>query len=248
MKSGGFGAHWEHTRIFNGQNGSFESGQGTGWMVFRWPYAVKNSADNSIAVVRGTQGSLWFNPGPMRYEARYGALSDLKHFVFTDIYTLTLPCGTKLDFNGFTQTTYPPGSFAKETSPGGLETTVDSYTTDGQIAGVSRSSAKGTDTLTENFAFTYNTDLRLTNVLLRRRVNTGSWDDVRQVNYEYYGSSDSHGLEGDLKTVTVQAPGSSGWDDIDITLYRYWISNTSPGYEHGLKYVLNPAGYDPAEL
>jgi GT2 family glycosyltransferase len=62
IESDGFGVSWEHSRVYcNLLSENADVGQGYNWLVPRWAYLVQQS-DDSIVVVRGTQGSLWFDP------------------------------------------------------------------------------------------------------------------------------------------------------------------------------------------
>ncbi|WP_437192492.1 hypothetical protein [Planctomicrobium sp. SH527] len=53
---------------------SAEMGQGTNWVVSNWPFLVEK-ADGSIALVRGTTASLWFDLSSGSYVGRYGSLT-----------------------------------------------------------------------------------------------------------------------------------------------------------------------------
>jgi hypothetical protein len=85
---------------------------------------------------------------------------------------------------------------------------------------------------------------RLEFVNLRRKVGAGSWTEIRRVKYAYYGSGESNGLLGDLKTATVQVLVSSVWTDQETSHYRYYVDAAGGiGFAHGLKYVLGPEAY-----
>src|SRR6266545_2016528 len=80
----------------------------------------------------------------------------------------------------------------------------------------------------------------LSNVTLRRKVNSGSWATVRQVDYAYYGTAESHGNPGDLKTAIVK---DASGNALDTSYYRYYQAGDANGYAGGLKYVFSPDSY-----
>src|SRR6266545_3022101 len=73
----------------------------------------------------------------------------------------------------------------------------------------------------------------LSNVTLRRKVNSGSWATVRQVDYAYYGTGETHGNPGDLKTAIVK---DASGNALDTSYYRYYQAGDANGYAGGVKY------------
>ena len=93
---------------------------------------------------------------------------------------------------------------------------VSSYATDGKPVEIQRSVTEGSTTTTESFLLTYvtsgvNTD-RISSVVLRRQVNSGSWSTVREADYAYYDGTGSNGTAGDVKTVTIKDGSGSTLD------------------------------------
>ncbi len=77
---------------------------------------------------------------------------------------------------------------------------------------------------------------------------------VARVDYAYYGVSESHGEDGDLKLVTIFTPlteDTSGYDPdkwlIRKKLYRYYKnpydSDDNPGHDHQIKMIVDFEGY-----
>ena len=234
-----FCSPWKHTRVYSNQlSTDADVGQGYNWLVFTWPYLVQLDG-GAIALVRGTLGSLWFDLVDGVFVGRFCAKTTLVLNSTTHQYTVTLPGGVQLVFNDFVQTTYPQGLFYQQIQPGGVTTTATTYTS-GQIGEVQRSGTYAGTTLTESFVYTY-TSGQLSSLLLRRQHTTGgSWENIRQALYDYYGSGSSFGSAGDLQRVRIQAYVSGSWSDIDTTAYRYYVTVESNGFVHGLKYVINP--------
>ena len=71
---------------------------------------------------------------------------------------------------------------------------------------------------------------------------------IGQVQYTYFGASESYGSEDDLETVTISRKGTSDGDGTlsieEKYYYRYYKgayhSETNPGTNHQVLYVLNP--------
>lgn len=104
-------------------------------------------------------------------------------------------------------------------------------------------SAGGVTTI-ESYLYSF-TGPDLSSVLLRRSSDGGgSWSNVRQATYSYYGSGDDNGSPGDLKTAIVQTWSGSAWHTIETYYYRYWTSGARGiGMPHCVKYVVNPRAY-----
>jgi hypothetical protein len=104
------------------------------------------------------------------------------------------------------------------TDPNGNTISVTSYTS-GQVGEVQRSTTVGGTTYTESYLYSYLSSPdpnagKVSSVVERRKFGSGSWTTVRQVQYAYYGSSESHGNKGDLKTATIQDGSGKGDESI----------------------------------
>src|SRR5262249_460606 len=116
------------------------------------------------------------------------------------------------------------GQLKSFTDAGGNTISVTSWTTDGKPAEVQRSGTQGGSTITESLVYSYvasgeNQGL-LSNVTLRRKVDSGSWGTVRQVDYAYYGSTDAYGTAGDLKTAIIKDGAGTA---LETKYYRYYV-------------------------
>ncbi|MBL8812383.1 MAG: glycosyltransferase, partial [Planctomycetaceae bacterium] len=243
LTSSGFGVSWGHERVYcNLLSHAADLGQGYNWLVFQWSYLVDHQ-DGAITVVRGTQGSWWFDPSGGGYTGRYGAKATLVHDTERHRFVLTQLTGTVLEFHDFDQMDNPEGSFARQIQPGGEVTEVSSYTDNDLIAEIRRSGTVGGATITEAFVYTYSEAGRVLTATLRRQLVGGGWEEVLRAVYDYYGPASSFGSEGDLERVRRQVPTSSGWADLETDYYRYWLDGDDHGFKHGLKFVVKPAAY-----
>ncbi len=248
VAAGGFGTPWEQRRVYSNQlldNGSLIStdmGNGYNWLVQDWPYLVQGNS-GSITFVHGTRYSLQFEYDSGVYTGRFGAKSTLTHDASSHRFIVTQPSGEKWRFHDFTQTTFPQGQFISHQTPGEQTISATAYTANGHIEALQREVTIDSVTTTEQFAYTYSSAGRVESATLRRKVDSGDWEDIRRAVYTYYGSSDLNGSEGDLKTVTRQQWNGSAWDSIGVSYYRYWLSGQAKGFAHGLKYILDEASY-----
>jgi RHS repeat-associated protein len=107
------------------------------------------------------------------------------------------------------------------------------------------------DSSDRKFSYTYATvggKTRLTEVTAQIKTG-GTWASspsgvttVGEVDYTYYDGTNytANGLAGDLKTVTVSMPLSSGDDLVRTTYYRYAVAS---GQEHLIRLIIGPEGY-----
>ena len=79
-----------------------------------------------------------------------------------------------------------------------------------------------------------------------KEKNGASYDDVRQMSFDYYDTNGTNGSIGDLRAVTIQEY-DSGWQGDDTYYFRYYVgaynAETNPGTSHMLKYALYPESY-----
>ena len=150
------------------------------------------------------------------------------------------------EFHDFT--TDKKGTFHKSTDIYGFTNEVVSYLFN-KPSEMQRVVTVGGTTTTYSLLYDYfdaqhTNAFKLRYVTLRKKVDTGSWVNIRRVGYVYYGAGESHGTLNDLKTATQAIPdGSGGWDDVATMYYRYYKDGDANGGEHLLKYVVNPESY-----
>lgn len=244
LASEGFGGTWQQTRTYCNQlSTNADLGLGFNWLGAYWPNLVSGSG-GSITLVRGVNGSLWFDPSGSSYVGRYGTLVTLTHDIVNNVFVATYIDGVQQQFWDFTQTAHPAGAFKQEIAAGGAVTQVISYTSSGRIAEIQRSGTVSGVTVTESYLYSFDINNRLTNVLLRRQSGGGAWQSVRQVVYDYHPGTDSFGSVGDLRTARVQVLTSGSWTDSAVSYYRYYVSGEANGFVHGLKYVVQPSTYN----
>ncbi|MGH7227542.1 MAG: RHS repeat-associated core domain-containing protein, partial [Gemmataceae bacterium] len=239
----GFGLDFGHTRIFSNRlNGDFDFGNGYNWLVRDLPQLIEED-DNTVLMLQGTRGAMWFDLIGGKYVGRYGTKFTLVHNDANGTFTLATPNGQTLVFNDFNVAN--AGLFQSQTTAGGQVLQVTSYApgTALGIGEVQRSYATGGVSIIESFLYNHAGD-DLGSVLLRRKIGSGGWQNVRQVLYAYYGDNDPNGSFGDLKTATVQTFNAGAWQTIENNYYRYWTIDGGGGLWHGLKYVVGGAAYD----
>ncbi len=238
---GGYGHAWGHTRIYANQlSHAVDLGHGAYWLIKEHPYLIQKS-DGEIVYVRGVNEVIWFTESGGNYTPRYDIKASLTHDGGNDEFELVMPDGEVFLFHDFDQTSNPQGAFKSHTTVGGQTTSVQSFT-DGRIEEVQRSVTVDSDTTIESFYYEYDGNGQLQYVTLRRKVNAGSWSNIRRVEYSYYGSSEDYGNEGDLKTVKRQLD-NSGWVTLDTSYYRYYKDGDSNGFAHGMKFIIGPEAY-----
>ncbi len=229
---------------------TFDGPNGFNWICTRMPVMAKDMLPGQSSWVEVKMSPLqgvWFNGTAPQFPTP-GATTSLAidstnhQYIYTEInggrqYTYR--------FWDFTQTSNPQGLLASYTDPNGVVTTVTSYTNN-YVGELQRTYTSGGTSIIYSLLFTYIADssspnqYRLQNVMLRTSPNGSTWTNLRQASYTYYGSSDTHGSQNDLKlAVTADGAGNT----IDTHYYRYYISSSSTGFVHGLKYVVNPQSY-----
>lgn len=254
IASGGYGLPWSHSRTFNNINSAgIDEGQGVNWDIPNLPF-ISNTRDEIYAILGDPLTMLWFErtpgeepPAGDTYDPLYGNRSTLVHNDSTKKYTLYKSDGTTMVFNDLTVSPRP-GALLSHTTPGGSTTAIE-YDTSGNVDYVYRSYTSGTDTIREEFFYDYDVSgTHITRVTLRRKVNSGSWNNILKVEYTYYGTGSDFGLPNDLESATHHEWNGSSWDSLGVYYYRYWTNDYQqspliPGMKHGLKYVVEPAAY-----
>lgn len=234
---------WQQRRVYSNRlSSNADVGNGYNWLVQDWPYLVQGSG-GLITFMRGTRYSLQFEYDSGNYTGRFGAKSTLVHDTANHLFVLTQPNGQQWKFHDFNQFAYPQGQFASHLTPGDQAIDATSYTGTGRIETLERSLTVDSMTTTEAFAYTYTTGGRIETATLRRKVDSGNWEDIRQVEYAYYESGDPNGSQGDLKSATRYEWNGTSWDSLGVSYYRYWLSGQANGFQHGLKYILEEASY-----
>ncbi|UYV12376.1 MAG: hypothetical protein NCW75_13890 [Phycisphaera sp.] len=186
-----------------------------------------------------------------------------------DTYTLTQPDGTQMVFFGFDgDSGVAAGQLWKKIGPDGDTAFVGDATT-GSTAievGFDTVGVSPANKLTVAYDSIGNGGRRYTYTYLGGQLtkveaeicSSGDWSSpgtvtkVGQVDYVYYGSSESYGSDGDLKSVTVTMPSNeSGEDLITKKYYRYWVDpfsdSTNPGHASALQYIVEAEGYRAAD-
>jgi len=207
-----------------------------------------------VAVVGTTP--VWFDKVGSDYTARYGADTQfkLRHDVANEKFEVTSQGGssvTRWKFHDFAQAGSPKGAMVERMDPSGLKTTVEAYQNGtNKIKEMKREVVADGKTTVHRLDYEYNANDHITSALIRKQVDAGEWTHLRRSEYEYYGSSESGGNEGDLKRMTMQEPGTSGgssssssssspddWSCVGQTYCRYYKDGQAKGFEHGLKYT-----------
>jgi RHS repeat-associated protein len=231
----------------NGANG-MGGFNGSGIFNTNQPYLDQINGGNTIAVVTGGTDTTYFDLINGTYTPRFFSQDQLNHVSSTNQFVYTDTLGDSITFNDFSPSlpVNQRGSFNSFVDPAGNVTQVTARTADGKIAEVQRSTTVNGTTTTESFLYSFvgsgvNAGL-VANLTLRRQVNGGSWETVRQANYTYYDGTQQYGNAGDLETVSIQ---DANGNILDTTYYRYYTAADAgtTGYMNGLKYYFSPQSY-----
>jgi hypothetical protein len=252
VRSTGFGFPWGQTRSWtNGAGYAVNSDNGSGWVDTQTPQLLQadGSTNNTLIVINNGTSADYFDLVDGAYQPRFDDPSQLTYNSSTDTYTLLDSEGDQITFTGFSSSRLPAqqGEFASYTDANGETMAVTSYTSDGHIAEMQRSTVSGSDTITESYQYSYlsssdpNAGL-LDNVTLRRQIDGGAWTTVEQAQYTYYDGTQTYGGSlGELMTATTL---DGGDNVLSASYYRYYTSaDDSTGYNGGLEYVFNGASY-----
>ncbi len=250
LLSNGFGMPWGHTRGWTNQPGYVSDvPNGNGWVVDQMP-SVREVDSDTVAVVTGANEASLFDLVSGSYVARHFDQQKLVHDGTAKTFTLTDKMGRKWLYHNFDSSfaAAKKGSFSEYSDPHGNVTQVTSRNGDGRITEVQRSDGSG---LIESFAYGYydagENAGKLQQITWRRQGSGGPWQGIRTSHYAYYGSSDSGGNLGDLKTATIKDANSNV---IDNWYYRYWkapANGSEDGYEGAVKYIVSPKSYERAD-
>ncbi len=226
LLSNGFGTPWGHTRQWGGtstvdRGSAGDMPNGNGWVVSQAPHLrMVDGSTDTLLVVTGADSIAYFDKDsgtgdyiPRNYNKQ--TLVEDAGGGGAGTFTVTDTMGGKWVFNDFdaSLSAAEKGSFLEYRDPYGNLTQVISRDGSGRIAEVRRTdAASGT---TESWVYTYvaggANDGLLESVKWRRQATSmGPWQMVRTAHYAYYVNADTHGDDGDLKTVTVKdAAGST---------------------------------------
>jgi RHS repeat-associated protein len=248
LSSAGFGTPFGQSLDWS-NIGGFGAGaaNGSGWGVSQLPFLLAPSGGSTVIAVSGDTAR-YFDLSGSAYVERFAYLDQLSYNSGTGQYTQTDPTGAKLAFYDFSgsRPIEQRGKLVSYTDSDGNTTSVTSFTTAGLPAEIQRSNTTGSTTVTESYLYTYlgSSDVNaglLSNVTLRRKVNSGGWTTVRQVAYSYYGTGDSNGTPGDLEFAVVKDTAGTA---LATSYYRYYLDGATGGFAHGLKYAFSPDSYN----
>lgn len=212
--------------------------------MLNWPVAQQQGSPNNIAIVRGTQATLWFDWIGTQFIGRYGTKCTLTHDSAGQVYVLTFPDGSVNEFQDFTVASTLQGAFIRQLSPTGNVTEVAAYTASGSIAQINQLGSQDGQPVINAFLYAYSDEHRVTSVTLRRQRGLFGWEDILRAVYEYYEAGDDFGNDGDLKRMQKQFPIANGWATGENKYYRYYQEGDLNGFAHGLRYVVEPATYE----
>ena len=265
LQSTGFGLSWGHTRSFANRLGlNHNAGNGINWIVNQLPYLQEATFEGSAYVVLmgNPSGGRWFLEQPSDvYVAMFGNKELLTLDRVANVYRRQNPDGSITEFHALT------GEFLRQQTPGKHTLELVARTSDKTRPAIIEQTATANGVTTvEQFLYEYGApaNILLSRVTLRRRQYTGSssssgddWTNVARATYTYYGSADTYGAAGDLRTATTFVWQDADWVATGTSYYRYWTATSSSSSSssssggggsseapHLLKYVLNPAAFD----
>ncbi len=245
LHSDGFGFPWGQTRVWSNAAGyPWKNDNGNGWVDTYTPYLLSGGPSSVIFIANGNT-AYYYDNGMHGLQPRFNDGSHLTYNSSNDTYTLIDTQGDQIVFAGFSTSrpTAQQGQLISYTDPYGHTIAVTSYTSNGQIAEMQRSTTSNGNTTIESWLFSYQPTGdagTLASLTQRTQVNGGAWTTVRQVQYSYYGVGAQHGNPGDLMTATV-LDGSG--NVLDTSYYRYYTPGQANGYAEGLEFVFNPDSY-----
>jgi len=246
---------WGHTRSYLSRLSNSETnGNGFNWQVAEWPYLVFDFEGN-VAVMGQLNGALWFDKMGGTFAPRFGVKSTLELDSTAGVYRLFDLQGNVTEFDDFT------GMFRKFTAAGGSTLEVKAMASNGyNFTEVERSYIDGGSTVTEQFLYEYGTeqaDCLLSQITLRRKIDSGSWQNVLGAKYTYYDYTSTNGGQEDLETATTMEWRDGQWVETGTTYYRYYkqlssgsssssSSSSSAGPQldvYLIKYIVEPDSF-----
>ncbi len=246
LTSSGFGAPWGQRRVWT--NDPMQAGYagnqwgGNGWVLLDLPSVVK-SGDSVFQVQVGTD-FLTFDKaaGSETYTPRFFTLDTLTHDTTLRQFVLTRTDGTRVEFFDFNEN-WPEaarGQFSRQVEPDGFVTGVNGRTNGLPNEVIRSATVAGQGTVEERYEYAW-TGNRIASVTLSRKVNGGSSQVVRSVEYAYYADGEANGNAGDLKTAVVQDANGA---IVDRSYYRYYTADGAGQYKGGLKMSFGPAAFE----
>ncbi|MFL5330324.1 MAG: RHS repeat-associated core domain-containing protein [Gemmataceae bacterium] len=240
----GYGMPWGPARSWS-NGGGYDAGgdNGNGWVESQLPSLVQVAGTNILSlVIDGTNARTFdLTPTANTYRERFFGQDSLVYDTGTSQYVLTTPDGVQYRFVNFTASaTASRGQFDSRTDPDGNATLVYSRNTAGNVTEIRRGSGA------ESWYYEYYTSGDNSGKLQRvtlRRGSSGSYTDLRKVEYAYYGTSEDNGNLGDLKTAIIK---DGSGNTISTQFYRYYKPGEASGYPSALKMALIMASYDRA--
>ncbi len=247
LKMNGFGRSTGAALSWSNQLGNSSSGNNGNNLVSPARPFLKTDSAGTVAVLESGKTTYLFNSSSGTYSPRYYLQNSLAYSSGTGLYTLTDTVGNKTEFYDYS-TSLPAAKRGQvkrtvDTSGNTTDYTYDPST--GQVTEYQRATTVGSTTTTESYLYSYLTSGtnsgKVDTVTLRHKINSGSWDTVRTIQYTYYDTGSSNGNAGDLKL--IETKDGSG-NVIDSQYMRYYTSASSTGYVGGLKYLFNGPSYD----
>ena len=193
----------------------------------------------------------------------------LSYEATTGLYTLTMTDGTTYEyFDGtgtFNQNDSDPtndsevrleGCLYRKVSPDGTTIEVTDWdSNNNRVATVlDKTSPDGQAYQKREFTYTLADDgVYRVHTITLLEYNGTSWDNVRKITYDYYGTGSDNGLAGDLKSISTQQWDATlaipAWADGDTSYFRYYTENDAENgaFKHGLKRMLLAEAYEKAE-
>ena len=219
LAAGGFGLPWGHTRSWTNWDGYADGyHQGNGWIDTHLPALVeRDNGDRIVQVSNGTTARYFDLQMDGSYETQFYLRDTLAYDDVAGQFVLTDEAGQVFRFWDFdpSRPAAQRGRFISARDRFGHLTEVTAEDAEGKVLEVQRSGTEGGQAVTESYLYAYvgageNAGL-LEGVTLRRKVDAGAWATVRTVEYAYYGTSESFGNPGDLKTATVKDGRGTPW-------------------------------------
>ncbi|MCX7387510.1 MAG: hypothetical protein NTX48_12670, partial [Planctomycetales bacterium] len=252
--SGGFGQGAAYYARYNNVAPTVaNSGQGFGWQVPSWPTMQASTWAGADVMFQNMSGNMeYMKSGTTAgsYNALFGNRNVLSKDLASNELKLQAPDGTVTIFNPTTGGANP-GLMKKKTSPGGVETTITGSFGANQTLDTIQKFMETIDTVTttyeESFQQSFDGNGMLSSVIRRKRTNGGLWENIENVEYNYYDGTTSFGSVGDLRVCTTKT-----WDKValvfvapKVTMFRYYKAgvDVSIGFEHGLRFVISPATF-----